>query len=57
MDMNEITEWLNAVVDAQVELWDELPAPENDEAWGFLREWRDDLVKAAYEQGYNDSID
>lgn len=48
MDIYEIAAWLNAVVDAQVELWDELPAEERGECWGFLREWREELQDAAW---------
>ena len=48
MGMEEITEWLNAVLEAQVELWDELPPDERDEAWGFLSEWREELQDAAW---------
>ena len=51
MDIYEITAWLNAVADAQIELWGEIPDEERDEAWCFLREWREQLQDAAWAAG------
>lgn len=51
MSDEQITDWLNAVLDAQVELsrepgWE---SPEEaDECWGFFREWRDSFVEEAW---------
>lgn len=57
MNIEELTWWLNAVVDAQTEyetipLEDRTPEPGvdgPDEYWGFFRVWRDDLTEAAWE--------
>lgn len=48
MDIDEISAWINAILDAQVELWDELPTEERGEAWGFLGMWKDELIEAAW---------
>lgn len=57
MEMGELTEWLNAVVDAQTE-YETIPPEDReeepgvdgaDEYWGFFRFWRDDLTEAAWE--------
>ncbi len=57
MDIKLITEWLNAVVDAQTE-WETLTPEEQaletgedpaDEYWGFFTEWRETLKWAAWD--------
>lgn len=57
MGMRELTEWLNAVVDAQME-YQTIPEEDRleepgidgaDEYWGFFTEWRDELKDAAWE--------
>jgi len=51
MDAEELTDWLNAVIDAQVELWDEATTlEEKDEAWDFLWHWRMSLQEAYWDE-------
>lgn len=52
VSLEEMTDWLNAVVDAQVQLsWEDWPAGAEaaDECWGFFSEWREMLKWAAWD--------
>ena len=54
LTVEEITEWLNAVVDAQTEYYKLSPVEmalfsSADEYWGELTEWRETLKWAAWD--------
>lgn len=50
MNDDELRDWLNAVIDAQVEVdrKGDLSMVESDEAWCFFRDWLDDFKEEAW---------